>query len=71
MEMITFNLHIASIIVGLLLGYILCSVVLTIIFFNDNWDRGFGNGFEACRKYMERQYKESQNEVKESEKTEK
>ena len=49
--MISFNLHIPSIVIGFLLGYIVVTILWIIVFFNENWDRGFGDGYKACSEY--------------------
>lgn len=48
--MISLSLHIPSILVGFLIGYITISIVWIVSGFNENWSRGFGDGYNACRK---------------------
>lgn len=69
--MISFNLHIPSIIIGFLLGYIVISIMWIVFSFDENWDRGFGKGYEAARKIAKSEYEELQKTVKASEETEK
>ena len=49
--MISLNLHIPSIIIGFLLGYIAISILWFSFSFNENWDRGFSDGYKACIEY--------------------
>ena len=49
--MISFNLHIPSIVIGFFLGYIVVSILWFIFSFNENWDRGFGDDYKACSEY--------------------
>ena len=58
--MISFSIHIPSIVIGFLLGYIVISILWIIVSFNENWDRGFGEGYEAARKIAKREYEELQ-----------
>lgn len=67
--MISFNLHIPSIFIGVLIGYIFVSVLWIALFFDENWERGFGEGYEAARKIAKREYEELQKTVKDSEET--
>ena len=69
--MISFNLHIPSIVIGFLLGYIVVSALWTVVYFNKNWERGFGEGYNAARKTAKREYEELQKIAKDSEETEK
>lgn len=69
--MISFNLHIPSILFGLCIGFIVASIVLFSILFGDRWSIGFGEGYTACTERMERKRKELNNEEKTSEETEK
>lgn len=69
--MISFNLHIPSIVIGFLLGYVVISALWIVVSFNENWERGFGEGYEAARKTAKREYEELQKTVKDSEETEK
>lgn len=69
--MISFNLHIPSIFIGFLIGYIVVSVLWIIVSFNENWERGFGEGYKAARETAKREYEELQKTVKDSEETEK
>lgn len=69
--MISFNLHVPSIVIGFLLGYIVVSALWIAVSFNENWERGFGEGYEAARKAAKREYEELQKTVKDSEETEK
>lgn len=59
--MISFNLHIPSIIVGFLLGYILVSIMWIITSTDNNWHIGFGEGYEVGRKSVEDEFKEMKN----------
>lgn len=49
--MISFNLHIPSIFIGILIGYIVVSILWIVVSFNENWDRGFGDGYKACSEF--------------------
>lgn len=68
--MISFNLHIPSIIVGLLFGYILVSIMWIITSTDNNWYIGFGEGYKVGRKDVEDEFKETK-ECKNSVETEK
>ena len=59
--MISFNLHIPSIIVGFLLGYILVSIMWIITSTDNNWHIGFGEGYEVGRKNAEDEFKKMKN----------
>lgn len=69
--MISFNLHFPSIVIGFLLGYIVTSILWIALSFAENWERGFGEGYEVARKTAKREYEELQKTVKDSEETEK
>ena len=52
--MINFSIHIGSVIVGFILGLVICSVAGFMLFYDNRWDHGFGEGWECCRKYGEK-----------------
>jgi hypothetical protein len=60
--MISFNLHITSIVIGFLLGYIVVSILWIIVSSNENWDRGFGNGYKACSEYYKLKSEKTKND---------
>ena len=60
--MISFNLHIPSIVIGFLLGYIVVSILWIIVSSNENWDRGFGNGYKACSEYYKLKSEKTKND---------
>ena len=51
--MISLSLHVPSILVGSLIGYIAVSIVWIASSCNENWSKGFGDGYNACRKLFE------------------
>ena len=68
--MISFNLHIPSIFIGFLIGYIVVSVMWIVVSFNENWERGFGEGYKAGRKATKDEFEKTK-ECKNSVETEK
>ena len=68
--MISFNLHIPSIFIGVLIGYIVVSVLWIVVSFNENWDKGFGEGYKVGRKVTKDEFEETK-ECKNSVETEK
>lgn len=59
---ISFTLHIPSIVIGFLLGYIVVSILLIIVSFSENWDRGFGDGYKACSEYYKLKSEKTKND---------
>lgn len=59
--MISFSMHIPSIIIGFLLGYIFVSVMWIVFYFNGNWSMGFGDGYNACSEFYKRKYEKAKN----------
>lgn len=51
--MISLSLHVPSILVGFLIGYITVSIIWIASICNENWSKGFGDGYNACRKLFE------------------
>ena len=60
--MISFNLHIPSIVIGFLLGYITISILWLSVSFNENWDRGFSDGYKACIEYYKLKFEKIKND---------
>ena len=62
--MISFSIHIPSIVIGFLLGYIVISILWIIVSFNENWDRGFSDGYKACSEYYKLEYEKIKKTMK-------
>jgi len=56
----TITIHIPSIVVGFLIGYMFLAVVFAVSFFKSGgaWDIGFSQGWKAGRKFAEDKRKE-------------
>ncbi len=59
--MISFNLHIPSIVIVFLVGYIVISILWIIVSFNENWDMGFSDGYKACIEYYKLKSEKTKN----------
>ena len=52
--MISLSIHIPSIIIGFILGYIGVSILLLVMMYDERYDSGFGNGWDCGHKYIEK-----------------
>lgn len=57
-----FNLHIPSIFIGFLIGYIVVSALWIAVSVNENWERGFSDGYKACSKYYKLKSEKTKND---------
>lgn len=60
--MISFNIHVPSVVLGFLIGYIVVSIAWIVFSFNDNWSTGFGEGYSACRESFKRKSEQIKND---------
>ncbi len=51
--MIEFGIHIPSVLVGLIVGYILCSAVFLWFAYDDRYHTAFSEGWHCGQKYEE------------------
>lgn len=51
--MVVINLHMPSLFIGFLIGYIVIATVCLWIEFDDRWHTGFGKGWDCGKKFAE------------------
>lgn len=52
--MISLSIHIPSVIIGFVLGYIGVSILFFMIMYDERYDNGFGYGYDCGYKYIEK-----------------
>ena len=52
--MISLSIHIPSVIIGFILGYIGISILFFVIMYGERYNNGFGQGWDCGHKYIEK-----------------
>ena len=63
--MIEISIHMPSILIGFLLGYVVVTTVMLLVFFGEKWHNGFSAGWEGGKKFAEDRMKEKENKTDE------
>jgi len=59
-KMINLSIHLPSVLIGIIIGYIFIATVFFKINFDNRWDEGFSTGWQSGKKFAESSAKEKE-----------